>query len=194
MRKLISNYDRRRFLGVTASVAGALLLPESIWGQSATQSQTPTLVPPAVQSPTAPAAPQVAKPRPDPIKPELVKEFVIAGHVDLDKVKALLAETPGLLNATWDWGGGDFEMAIGGAGHMGRPDIAQYLISQGGRFDIFVAAMLGRLDIVKSALTTYPNLAVSKGPHGIPLMAHAKKGGDSAIEVVKFLETFKANV
>ena len=196
MRKLTSNYDRRSFLGVTASVAGALLLPEAIWGQSATQSQTPTTAPPATsaQTPSAPAAPQVVKPpRPDPIKSELVKEFVIAGHVDLDKVKALLAETPGLLNATWDWGGGDFEMAIGGAGHMGRPDIAQYLISQGGRFDIFVAAMLGRLDIVKPALTAYPNLAVSKGPHGIPLMAHAKKGGDAAVEVVKFLESFKAN-
>jgi len=104
-----------------------------------------------------------------------------------------LAQTPSLLNAAWDWGGGDFEMAIGGAGHMGRPDIAQYIISQGGRFDIFVAAMLGRLDIVKPALTINPNLAVSKGPHGIPLMSHAKKGGDAAADVVKFLESFTAS-
>ena len=81
-------------------------------------------------------------------------------------------------------GGGDFEMAIGGAGHMGRPDIANYIISQGGRFDIFVAAMLGKLDIVKNALTAFPNLAQSKGPHGIPLMVHAKKGGENAEAVV----------
>jgi hypothetical protein len=97
----------------------------------------------------------------------------------------------GLLNAAWDWGGGDFEMAIGGAGHMGRPDIANYLIWQGGRFDIFVAAMLGRLDIVKNALAVFPNLAQSKRPHGIPLIAHAKKGGENAAEGAAYLESLK---
>jgi hypothetical protein len=120
-----------------------------------------------------------------------VKEFVIAGHVDLEKVKVMLQQTPSLLNAAWDWGGGDFEMAIGGAGHMGRHDIASYLISQGGRFDIFVAAMLGRLDIVQPALTANPNLATSKGPHGIPLLAHARKGGEQATSVVTFLESLQ---
>ncbi len=129
--------------------------------------------------------------KPPALDRDMVKDFVIAGHFDLDKVKAMLAKEPGLLNAAWDWGGGDFEMAIGGAGHMGRPDIANYLISQGGRFDIFVAAMLGRLDIVKNALTAFPNLAQSKGPHGIPLIAHAKKGGENAAGVVAFLESLK---
>ena len=97
-----------------------------------------------------------------------------------------------LLNATWDWGGGDFEMAIGGAGHMGRRDIALFLISQGGRFDLFVAAMLGRLDVVKPMLTAFPHLAESKGPHGIPLMVHAQKGGQEAAEVAAFLEGLKS--
>ncbi len=101
----------------------------------------------ATQAPSANAG--SSKPRPDPLKPELVKEFVIAAHGDLEKTKSMLAETPSLLNATWDWGGGDFEMAIGGAGHMGRRDIALFLIGQGARFDLFVAAMLGRLDVVK---------------------------------------------
>ncbi|HEX3587918.1 MAG TPA: ankyrin repeat domain-containing protein [Candidatus Angelobacter sp.] len=126
------------------------------------------------------------------MKPELVKEFVVAAHVDLDKTKAMLAETPSLLNATWDWGGGDFEMAIGGAGHMGRRDIALFLIGQGGRFDLFVAAMLGRLDVVKPMLTAFPHLADSKGPHGIPLMIHAQKGGEEAAEVAAFLESLKS--
>jgi hypothetical protein len=130
-------------------------------------------------------------PKPPALDPAVVKEFVIAGHGDLDKVKTLLGQEPGLLNASWDWGGGDFEMSIGGAGHMGRADIANYLIAQGGRFDIFVAAMLGRLDIVKNALTLYPNLAQSKGPHGLTLIYHAKKGGDTAAEVVKYLESLK---
>jgi len=145
-----------------------------------------------VSTPAVGAATQGAAPvKPPSLDRGMVKEFVIAGHGDLDKVKTMLANEPGLLNATWDWGGGDFEMAIGGAGHMGRPDIANYLISQGGRFDIFVAAMLGRLDIVKNALTAFPNLAQSKGPHGIPLIMHAKKGGENAAEVVAYLESLK---
>src|SRR5687768_1337926 len=81
----------------------------------------------------------------EPIKPELVREFVAKGHGDLNRVRELLDQEPQLLNATWDWGGGDFETAIGGAGHMGRTDIAAFLLSKGARMDIFVAAMLGKL-------------------------------------------------
>jgi hypothetical protein len=72
---------------------------------------------------------------------------------------------------------------------MGRKDIALFLISSGARMDIFHAAMLGRLDILKPMLTTFPNLATSKGPHGITLMAHAQKGGEEAVAVVRFLES-----
>jgi hypothetical protein len=180
--------NRRSFLISSATAAGLVLYPETLlFGQVAgAASGTPSA---AAQTPSPSAA---SKPRPDPLKPELVKEFVMAAHVDLEKTKALLAETPTLLNATWDWGGGDFEMAIGGAGHMGRRDIALFLISQGGRFDLFVAAMLGRLDVVKPMLTAFPHLAESKGPHGIPLMVHAQKGGQEAAEVAAFLESFKS--
>ena len=126
--------------------------------------------------------------RPDPLPPALVQEFVRKAHADLPGTKAMLAEQPALLNATWDWGGGDFEMGIGGAGHMGNREIAEFLIGEGARVDIFVAAMLGKLDIVKAMITAYPRLLHSKGPHGIPLMAHAKKGGAPARPVVAFLE------
>ncbi|HWA05801.1 MAG TPA: hypothetical protein VG961_04575, partial [Ignavibacteria bacterium] len=34
---------------------------------------------------------------PEPLKAELVKEFVGAGHKDLDKVKQMLAEYPNLI-------------------------------------------------------------------------------------------------
>jgi hypothetical protein len=124
-----------------------------------------------------------------PLLPELVKEFVIAGHNDLDKVKSMLAAQPALLNASWDWGGGDFEMAIGGAGHMGRPDIASYLIDRGGRFDIFVAAMLGKLEVVKPILTAWPALKDSNGPHGLTLLHHAKQGKEAAAPVLAFLQS-----
>jgi len=181
--------DRRSFLISSAAAAGLVLYPEALlFGQaSGPMSASPSS---AQQNPTSNAP--ASKPRPDPLKSELVKEFVVAAHVDLEKTKSVLAETPSLLNATWDWGGGDFEMAIGGAGHMGRRDIALFLIGQGGRFDLFVAAMLGRLDVVKPMLTAFPHLAESKGPHGIPLMVHAQKGGQEAAEVAAFLEGLKA--
>ena len=101
----------------------------------------------------------------------------------------MLDAHPTLLNASWDWGNGDFEMAIGGAGHMGRPDIARFLIERGGRFDIYVAAMLGRLDIVRAVIETFPGARNGRGPHGIPLIVHARKGGAEAAEVVKYLES-----
>ena len=181
--------NRRSFLMTSAAAAGLVLYPETLlFGQAA--GATPPSPSSAQQNPTSNAA--AGKPKPDPLKPELVKEFVIAAHGDLEKTKSLLAETPSLLNATWDWGGGDFEMAIGGAGHMGRRDIALFLIGQGGRFDLFVAAMLGRLDVVKPMLTAFPHLVESKGPHGIPLMVHAQKGGQEAAEVAAFLEGLKS--
>ena len=130
--------------------------------------------------------------KPDPIDKELVKQFVIAGHNDLDKVKLLLQQQPGLLNACWDWGGGDFETALEGAGHMGRKDIAVYLIENGARMNIFCAAMLGRIDIVKTTLAAFPQLKTSKGPHGLQLLHHAKKGGDDALAVLEYLNSIGA--
>ena len=123
----------------------------------------------------------------EPIKSEMIKEFVIAGHGNLDRVKELLQQEPNLVNATWDWGGGDFETALGGASHVGRPDIATFLIEKGARLDVFAAAMLGRLDIITPVLDNYPSLKLSKGPHGLTLLHHAKKGGDPAKDVVEYL-------
>lgn len=181
--------NRRNFLVNSAAAAGLVLYSETLlFGQAA--GATAASPSSGQQNPSANTT--TNKPRPDPLKTELVKEFVAAAHVDLEKTKSMLAETPSLLNATWDWGGGDFEMAIGGAGHMGRRDIALFLIGQGGRFDLFVAAMLGRLDVVKPILTAFPHLAESKGPHGIPLMVHAQKGGQEAAEVAAFLEGLKS--
>jgi hypothetical protein len=125
---------------------------------------------------------------PDALDAEAVKDFVIAGHGNLDKVKEMLKATPGLLNATWDWGGGDFESALGGAGHMGRHDIADFLIGEGARADIFVHAMKGDLEVVKAMLAKYPNLKDAKGPHGISLIRHAEKGGEASKAVLNYIE------
>lgn len=127
--------------------------------------------------------------RPPALPPDQVRDFVQKAHADLAGTKAMLAEQPTLLNATWDWGGGDFEAAIGGAGHMGHREIAQFLISQGARFDIFVAAMLGRMDIVRATVTAWPDVVRAKGPHGITLLRHARAGGEPALAVVDYLES-----
>ena len=119
----------------------------------------------------------------------VVQEFVAKSHGDLDRVKEMLSQEPTLINATWDWGGGDFESALGAAAHMGRKDIANFLLDNGARLDIFAAAMLGKLEIVKAALLTYPNALNIAGPHGIPLIAHAQAGGDDARAVLEYLQS-----
>ena|SRR5690349_2809426 len=131
--------------------------------------------------------------RPPALPGELVKEFVIAGHGNLAKVTEMLDKQPGLLNACWDWGGGDFETAIEGAGHVGNREIAEYLISKGARLNVFCAAMLGRLDVVQATLTAFPNLKTSKGPHGLMLLHHAQKGGETAKPVLEYLNSIGAS-
>jgi len=119
--------------------------------------------------------------------PELVRDFVIAGHGDQARTHELLERHPKLLNAAWDWGGGDWETALGGAAHTGSREVAEFLLQRGARLDIFAAAMLGKLEIVKSILKAYPSLAEAPGPHGIPLLAHAQAGGERAKPVTEYL-------
>jgi hypothetical protein len=116
-----------------------------------------------------------------------VKRFVIAGHMNLPAVKAMLAEQPNLINGAIDWGNGDFETALGGASHTGRRDIAEYLLEHNARMDIFAATMLGLIDVVSAAVAAFPNIVRVPGPHGIPLIVHAEKGGPPAKAVLEFL-------
>jgi hypothetical protein len=118
-----------------------------------------------------------------------VNEFVRVAHADLDATRKMLDAEPRLIRAAWDWGGGDFETALGGAAHMGRRDIATFLIDRGAQLDLFAAAMLGELPLVKAALEARPSLARVPGPHGIPLLAHAKAGGPSAAAVLDYVGT-----
>lgn len=70
---------------------------------------------------------------------------------------------------------------------MGRRDIAEFLLEHNARLDVFAAAMLGRLEIVKAAVAAFPGVVRVPGPHKIPLIAHAEKGGPSAVAVLDFL-------
>jgi hypothetical protein len=125
------------------------------------------------------------------INRQLVADFVIYAHMDLEMVKKLHAREPGLLNAVMDWGAGDWESGLGGASHMGRRDIVEFLLAQGARPDLFCAAMLGQLDVVRSLLTLQPKLIDAKGPHGFSLHFHAQVGGEPAAKVLDYLQSIK---
>ena len=125
--------------------------------------------------------------KPPPIDPERVAEFVLKAHGDLGVVRQLLEQEPAIVNAAWDWGGGDWETALGAAAHVGRRDIAEYLLEHGARMDVFAAAMLGETEIVRAMLDAQPELREARGPHGIPLLAHAEAGGEQARDVVDLL-------
>lgn len=127
--------------------------------------------------------------KPPALDKDLVRDFVIAGHGNFDKVKQMLQEHPTLLYATWDWGGGDFETALEGAGHVGNKEIAQHLIGLGARTNLFVLTMLGKTQIVKPFLDQFPDFINAKGPHGLTLLHHAQKGGDASKELMDYLQS-----
>lgn len=123
------------------------------------------------------------------LDPALVQEFVANGHGGFERVQALLIQEPALVNAAWDWGGGDWETGLGAAAHVGRRDIAELLLAHGARLDLFAAAMLGKLEIVKAMVQAFPDIVNVPGPHGIPLIVHAQMGGEQAKAVLEYLQS-----
>ena len=103
-----------------------------------------------------------------------VLEVVSAAHGRFDRVQELVSARPDLAKATWDWGFGDWESAIGAASHMGRVDIANFLMEHGARPNLFTYVMLGKVDAVQSIIESVPGIQRIHGPHGITLLRHAK--------------------
>ncbi len=104
----------------------------------------------------------------------MVSTVVGASHGNIDKVKELVSQRPELAGASWDWGFGDWETALGAASHVGRRDIAELLMSHGARPDIFTYAMLGAYKSVQEIIETVSGIQSHPGPHGITLLQHAK--------------------
>ncbi len=183
--------SRRQFAAAVGAVAGAAVVP-------VIAADPPKDAPPKPAGPVEAAFTRdydAPKFQPGWKKPQvnrlLVQDFVIYAHSDLAMVKKLLEKEPVLLNAAMDWGGGDWETGLGAAAHMGRRDIAEFLIEKGARPDLFAAAMLGQLDVVKGLLTLQPKLIDAKGPHGFSLHAHANAGGEKAKAVLDHLQSVK---
>jgi hypothetical protein len=120
--------------------------------------------------------------------PQVVADVVGAAHTDLPRVAELVTARPHLAKAAVDWGFGDWESALGAAAHMGRRDIADFLLAHGARPNIFSAAMMGQLAVVRAMVEASPGVQRIPGPHGITLLAHARAGGEAAAAVHEYLE------
>jgi len=125
--------------------------------------------------------------RPPALPADKVQAIVTQAHRSLDGVKRLVEETPLLVNASWDWGGGDFETPLQAAAHIGRPEIADFLLAHQARPDLHAAAMLGQLETIKAAFATDPKAHEIPGPHGFTLLHCAKAGGAKAKPIYDWL-------
>lgn len=118
----------------------------------------------------------------------LVERVVRFSHFDLEAVRELVDDRPELAKAAWDWGFGDWETPLGAASHVGRRDIAEFLLGNGARPTIFTFAMLGELETVRAMIRARPGVQRIPGPHGLTLLHHARAGGAPAAEVAAYLE------
>ncbi|HEY7476157.1 MAG TPA: hypothetical protein VH679_14155 [Vicinamibacterales bacterium] len=107
---------------------------------------SPALFAPAVVSgPAFGQAPSGGTPASTPTKhfpaqePDVVREVVAVSHGNLARLRELVDRQPSLARASWDWGFGDWESALGAASHVGNREIAEYLLSKGARPTIFSA-------------------------------------------------------
>ena len=107
---------------------------------------------------------------------ELVSEVVGKSHFNFERVKELVNKRPELARATWDWNFGDFESALGAASHVGRRDIAEFLMSKGARANIFTFATFGKYELVKAMIEASPGIQQVAGPHGFSLLHHVRVG------------------
>lgn len=120
---------------------------------------------------------------------ESVREVVGKSHFDLARVTELVTARPALAKAAIDWGFGDWESALGAASHTGRREVAEVLIAQGARPNLFTHAMLGNLAVVKATIEASPGIEHQPGPHSIALIDHARAGRERAEAVYEYLKS-----
>jgi Ankyrin repeats (3 copies)/Ankyrin repeat len=128
--------------------------------------------------------------RPSRLDLEMVKDWVGKAHQPkLDPMRDLLRSEPNLINASWDWGSGDWESALQAAAHTGSREMALFLLDQGASVDLFASTMLGQLSALKSMFEAFPKSLSVRGAHGIPLLSHAVVGEAPSRSVFDYLLT-----
>ncbi len=162
--------SRRGFLATAAGGAALVATPAMGVGDDAPLSTDPLEMLPTMD-------------------PELARQVVLYSHTQIDRVRLLVERHPELAKSAIDWGFGDWETALGAASHMGQREIAQLLLDHGARMNIFTAAMVGHVDVVRAAVESSPGVQRVRGPHGITLLSHAKAGKLPAVRVLEYLES-----
>ena len=179
--------DRRTF--TTALAASVVLGSEAVGAEPAPMPHgKPTEATFERDYPVPGFNPRWAKPQ---INRLLVQDFVIYAHMDIPMVKKLLDKEPMLINSFMDWGGGDWESALGAAAHMGNREMASFLLERAPGIDIFAATMMGQLEAVRAFLTLQPKLIDARGPHGFSLHFHAQLAGKDADKMLEYLQSVK---
>ena len=128
---------------------------------------------------------------PNPLTTEQIRDFIIAAHGNLPRVREMLIKAPELVNVRYQWAENDSETAIQAAAQVGSAPVVEYLLAHGAPLDICTAAMLGRKDEVARMLEEDPALIDATGAHGIPLMPHAALSND--LELARMLYERGAN-
>lgn len=121
----------------------------------------------------------------DVVSPEQIRDFIIAAHGNLPRVREMVVEHPSLVHARHQWAENDSETAIQAAAQTGSIPVVEYLLARGAPLEICTAAMLGRQQDVERMLDADPSLINARGAHGIPLMPHAALSGN--LELARML-------
>lgn len=120
---------------------------------------------------------------------DLIKTIVTVAHFDLSRLQELIDPDPHLVKSAWDWGFGDWETPLGAACHMGRRDIAEFLLAKGATPSLFSWVLFGDLAMVRQIVERQPGLRRVAGPHSISLLAHARMGGKQSEAVLEYLSS-----
>jgi hypothetical protein len=178
---------RRHFLRTVPTLGAFVMAPDS-----KLRPLTPTLNSDPQGQPDWPAAAVAGAAVDDffpSLQPSLIKDVVGLSHSNLARVKEMVQQHPALAKASWDWGYGDHETALGAASHVGQRAIAELLLENGAPPTLFSATMLGQLDVVKAFIAATPGLQRTRGPHSLSLLVHARAGGPPAAAVAAYLES-----
>lgn len=179
-------HTRRQFIRIVPTLGAFSVVAQGV-SPAVLGAQSASAAPDWPAPPLAGAPPDDFFPA---LHPSLVKDVVGLSHSNLARVKEMVQQHPALAKASWDWGHGNHETALGAASHVGQRAIAELLLDNGAPPTLFSATMLGQLEVVKAYMAATPGLQRIRGPHSLSLMVHAKAGGPAAAAVAAYLESF----
>jgi len=102
--------------------------------------------------------------RPPVLNVDIVRDFVANAHGNLERVQELLQQEPMLINAAWDWGGGDWETGLGAAAHMGKRRSRTIFWSKGQGWIFLQRPCLGIWRLSRPSSKRFPLFAMGAAP------------------------------